>query len=355
MVLLGPALCRPGLAGLRRNLQNSLGVVPVAMESPRGLNDPVLGAIRSLCRQADRILLLGKKPDFTIGFGHSDHFGDARFAAVISGDDNLQLISNNLDERCDCLVAAPARLFAEQLCQYAIDESSRWPADADSDREQWNNSIASCLEQRPDTGEPITSGLLHPAQITASVERTISQSGNAAAAGASNAAAVLICDGGEFGQWAQAGIRVAPRMINGPSGAIGGSLACAVGAAVACPESLIFVMLGDGTAGFYLAELETIARERVPAIIIVGNDSRWNAEYQIQLDQYGEKRTHSCELPTGLRYDEVAQGLGMAGELIETASALDSALTRALERAANQRQATLLNVIMEGRKAPIYS
>jgi acetolactate synthase-1/2/3 large subunit len=39
--------------------------------------------------------------------------------------------------------------------------------------------------------------------------------------------------------------------------------------------------------------------------VIVGNDARWNAEYQIQLRSYGRERLVGCELlPT--RYDQVA-------------------------------------------------
>lgn len=354
LVLLGPAMCRKNLAGLRENLQSSFGIVPVAMESPRGLNDPVLGGIKSVCRKADHVLLLGKKPDFTLGFATQEHFGDARFAAVLSGDENIRLVEKNLGERCVKLISTAAAGFSEQLCSYISNENDRLPESSAADREPWNSEIELCLLQRPENTKQHDSELLQPAQITAMVERSIREFDDNTAEPAKSSGVVLICDGGEFGQWSQAGVRVSPRIINGPSGAIGGSLAYAVGAAAACPESLIVVMLGDGTAGFYLAELETIAREQVPAIIIVGNDSRWNAEFQIQLDQYGKNRTHSCELPPGLRYDDAARALGMAGELVESSNALNSAMARAMERASKQRQATLLNVIMQGQKAPTY-
>ncbi len=38
------------------------------MESPRGINDPRLGAFAEMLRQADLILLLGKAHDFTLRF-----------------------------------------------------------------------------------------------------------------------------------------------------------------------------------------------------------------------------------------------------------------------------------------------
>ena len=38
------------------------------MESPRGINDPSLGAFAEVLRRADLILLLGKPHDFTLRF-----------------------------------------------------------------------------------------------------------------------------------------------------------------------------------------------------------------------------------------------------------------------------------------------
>ena len=37
-------------------------------------------------------------------------------------------------------------------------------------------------------------------------------------------------------------------------------------------------------------------RYRLPIVAVVGNDARWNAEYQLQLDHYGSERTVGCEL-----------------------------------------------------------
>ena len=45
--------------------------------------------------------------------------------------------------------------------------------------------------------------------------------------------------------------------------------------------------MGDGTFGFHCAEIDTAVRYRLPFVAVVGNDARWNAEYQIQLRDYG--------------------------------------------------------------------
>ena len=88
-------------------------------------------------------------------------------------------------------------------------------------------------------------------------------------------------------------------------------------------------MLGDGTAGFHLSEFDTAVRYKLPFIAVIGNDSAWNAEYQIQLREYGKERLSNCELlPT--RYDQVAKALGGHGEYVTSITELKPAFQRAL-------------------------
>ena len=66
LVLLGPSALRTGgeAAG---QLQSISGVPYLFMESPRGVNDPALGAAAHLFPHADLVLLIGKRLDFTLG------------------------------------------------------------------------------------------------------------------------------------------------------------------------------------------------------------------------------------------------------------------------------------------------
>ena len=81
---------------------------------------------------------------------------------------------------------------------------------------------------------------------------------------------------------------------------------------------------------------------------MVGNDARWNAEYQIQLRDYGADRAHGCELlPT--RYDLVAAALGGHGELVKHADEL----ARRCERALASGKPACVNVMIERVPAPI--
>jgi thiamine pyrophosphate-dependent acetolactate synthase large subunit-like protein len=77
--------------------------------------------------------------------------------------------------------------------------------------------------------------------------------------------------------------------------------------------------------------------------------SRWNAEYQLQLRQYGAGRAVGCELRPS-RYEGVAEALGGHGELVERTEQLAGALARAVAA----RRPACVNVLIEGAAAPTF-
>ncbi len=140
---------------------------------------------------------------------------------------------------------------------------------------------------------------------------------------------VLVCDGGEIGQWATACLSAPHRVINGVAGSIGAGLPYALAARCARPGAPVLAVMGDGTIGFHIAEFDTAVRYGLPFVCVVGNDARWNAEYQIQLRDYGAQRLIGCELlPT--RYDAVVRAFGGHGEHVSDAIAMAPAVERAL-------------------------
>ena len=159
---------------------------------------------------------------------------------------------------------------------------------------------------------------------------------------------MLISDGGEIGQWAQSLLGHAAPIVNGVAGAIGSALPFAIAARAARPDATVIAMLGDGTFGFHMAEFDTAMRHNLPFIAIVGNDSRWNAEYQIQLREYGAQRAHSCELAPATRYDLVVQALGGHGAFITNAADLAPAIAAAIASG----KPACINVMIDGQPAP---
>ena len=160
---------------------------------------------------------------------------------------------------------------------------------------------------------------------------------------------MVVSDGGEFGQWAQAGLDSRVNLINGPSGAIGSAIPMALACKLARPGKPVFALLGDGTFGYHALEFDTALRYGLPIVAVVGNDARWNAEYQLQLDHYGRDRAVACELLPS-RYDQVVEALGGHGEWVSDPEQLESALQRALESG----RPACVNVAIEGAKAPTF-
>ncbi|HZO03388.1 MAG TPA: thiamine pyrophosphate-dependent enzyme, partial [Burkholderiales bacterium] len=181
-------------------------------------------------------------------------------------------------------------------------------------------------------------GTLHPVVVCREVQKLLAAPD-----------AVFVSDGGEFGQWAQACLEAPRRIINGPAGSIGSALPFAAAAKLAFPHAPVVALLGDGTLGFHLSEVDTAVRYGLPYVAVVGNDACWNAEYQIQLRAYGEARAHGLDLlPT--RYGAVAAALGAHGEDVLSVEQL----TGALERSMSARKPALVNVMIERAAAPRY-
>ena len=306
LVIAGPALGNARGRALLRQFEAVAHVPGIVMESPRGVNDPCLGLLTEVLAAADVVVLAGKRRDFTLRFG-------AAFAK-------------------ECKV-----LEAESMTEHWIAQAGRknWA------KSGWLNEVRAAIAFRPGQWKDLASkpgGPLHPVEVGREVQRLLDAP-----------EAVLVADGGEFGQWSQATLSAPHRVINGPAGSIGAALPFAAAAKLALPGSNVVAMLGDGTFGFHASEIDTAVRYGLAFVAVVGNDACWNAEYQIQLRSYGAARAHGLELLPA-RYDRVAAGFGAHGEHVER----PAELAPALARAARAGRAACVNVLIERLPAPVF-
>lgn len=335
LFILGPSAMPDRLRVSREALEEACGVPVVGMESPRGLDDPCLGAFAEVVRQADLVVLLGKPLDYALKFAEPPAVSpECRFIHVDA--DPLLLARTratlNVSRRLAGVALADPTRAIETLVRAA---TGRRPGGG-----AWRDEVRAAIDYRPAAWLEIESapeGPLHPVEVFRPVQRLLAADPNA----------VLVCDGGEYGQWAQATLRARHRLINGPAGAIGAALPYAMAARLAYPDSLVVSVLGDGTFGFHMAEFDTAVRHRLPFVAVLGNDACWNAEYQIQLRDYGPDRLVGCEL-RATRYDLAAAALGAHGERVGARAELEPALTRAVEAA----KPALVDVAIQRRAAP---
>ncbi len=326
LILAGPAMGRAPRWKEVEALAETTNVPALPMESPRGVDDPWLHAAVNCLAQADFVLLVGKKLDFTLKFGQPPSFAhDCRFVQIDADEDQVRE-----GERVVLSLEADPGEAVRQLLAAARERE--WPRNA------WTEEVATKRRSSPPEWEALMSQeSIHPLAICRTVQPYLDDG------------AILVSDGGEFGQWAQAGLEAEGRLINGPAGAIGSSMGLALAARLCHPDRPVFVFQGDGTFGYHALDFDTALRYNLPLITIVGNDARWNAEYQLQIKNYGADRTVGCELQLS-RYDKIVQALGGHGEFVRNLDELAPAIERAL---ASERPACV-NVAIEGAAAPTF-
>ncbi len=336
VVLAGPGLMTRAGRAATAGLEHALQIPVIGMESPRGLADASLGAVAPLLAGADCVLLLGKRLDYTLKFAKPPTFDAACEFLQIDADP---------EEIARSRRAVGARLVASALAQplAAAETLSRLVRASTEEKSAWREEVRAALAWRPDGWEAATSqqtGRLHPLQVHLPLQAVLDE----------HPESVLILDGGEFAQWAQACLTAPHRVSNGVAGAIGAGLPFAVAARLAQPDAPVIAIMGDGTFGFHPAEIDTAVRYRAPFVAIVGNDARWNAEHQIQLRDYGPNRVGGCEL-LATRYDRVAEGFGGYGELVTHADEVVPAVRRAIASGLP----ACINVMLEGQAAPTFA
>jgi acetolactate synthase-1/2/3 large subunit len=332
LLICGPAMCTERGRKAMREVADALDAPVVGMESPRGINDPGLGAFAEILIEADLVVLIGKPLDFTLRFGEA--LSPSCRWIVIDPD--------------AALIARAAKALGERLLQsavadvqVAIEALTERGATTRTKPSAWHEHMNDVLAYEPPQWKSVrakTPDRVHPIEMCKAIGNFIEK----------HPGATFVSDGGEIGQWAQALVKTDRRMINGVAGTIGVSLPFAIAAQLAQPDHPVVAVMGDGTFGFHMAEFDTAVRYGLPVIVVVGNDARWNAEYQIQLRQYGAERAKNCDLLPS-RYDRVAEALGGFGALVSTAADLPDAL----DRAYLSGLPACINVMIESVAAPI--
>ena len=295
-----------------------------------GYADPALnrGAYHAF-RQADLFLVIGKRIDYRLALGGARLFPErARYIQIDIHPGEL-----GMNHALDVSICADARATLEALCQAAGAEA--WPArpwlgKARELRGQWRAKLA---EAAADRDAP-----LHPAAF-------FRELGTALPPGL-----LYSWDGGDFAHWGRATMAASQPggwLRLGPLGTIGSALPNGLALQLANPGHPVAVVTGDGALGFYLAEMDSLVRHKLPVVLIVGNDSGWGLERELQSLVTGGRPTVACELSQA-RYDLVMKAFGGAGETIERLDEVAAAAKRAFSAAVPY----CLNVKIRGVRSP---
>jgi acetolactate synthase-1/2/3 large subunit len=149
--------------------------------------------------------------------------------------------------------------------------------------------------------------------------------------------ALVVADGGDF--VATAAYVLRPRgplawLDPGAFGTLGVGGGFAVAAALARPGREVWLLWGDGSAAYSLAEIDTCVRHGLAPIAVIGNDAGWTQIAREQVEVLGD------DVGTVLRrtdYHTVAEGYGGVGLLLERPEEVPEVLARARAEAAAGR------------------
>jgi acetolactate synthase-1/2/3 large subunit len=277
-----------------------------------GYADPAMNyAVHTVFQEADLFLIVGKRIDYRLAMGGTRLFPDsARFIQIDIHEPEL-----GLNHKLDVATCADARASLEALTKAAGPHpwlAGEWLEHVRDLKRQWQTKLC---EMAADTGMP-----LHPAAFFHELRAALP------------ADVLFSWDGGDFAHWGRASLpaRHAGGWLRlGPLGTIGSSLPNSLALQLAHPERRIVAITGDGALGFYIAEMDSLVRHRLPIVLIVGNDAGWGLERELQSFTTRSQDTVACELQSA-RYDLVMKGFGGDGETVERLDQVGPAVDRAL-------------------------
>ena len=302
------------------------GLVPDDHPYCFGFFERGLNRAARLSGEADVVVLLGRKQDYSFNYARPPAVGAE--ASIIQIDPSAVEIGRNRGVSVGIVGDIPG--VVQQLTEEARRRSWRdlpWLDRLRAEQEaqaEWIESLAA-------PGVP-----MHAAYVHKAVQRFVGPDD------------VLVFDGGDFCHFGRAlyPAHRSGRWLYIPSlGMLGSSLPTSLAAKLAFPDAQVVNCTGDGAFGFNAMELDTAVRHDLPVKTVLGNDSAWGIDRQIQLGLYD--RAVATDLLQS-RYDIVAQGLGAHGEYVER----PEELVPALERAFASPKPALVNVVVDRAISP---
>ena len=264
-------------------------------------------------KKADLVIAAGVPLDFRLAFGQ---FGGARVVHLMEHPSQIATHVELAGAAAGDLSTVFRGIVAAGVEASRPKERAEWVADLSADETARREKETETLRSAADP--------IHPARIYGELRDRLEPD------------AVVVVDGGDFGSYAGKLIDTETPgsfLDPGPYGCLGTGPGYGLAARLAAqaqgrPDRQVFIMLGDGAAGFSLMDFDTLVRHEAPVVAIVGNNGIWGLEKHPMQALYGYDV--AAELRPGTRYDQVVEALGGYGELVSTPDEIGPAIDRAL-------------------------
>ncbi len=271
-------------------------------------------------KQADLVIVAGFPFDFRLKYGR----GFGSHTEVVSVNLNPSELRKN--RRPEVAVQMHPAEFLRQLAHVAGGFGARWESWIAAAREREEARDAEIASQARVGGE-----LVDPIHFFLRMEEKLADD------------SVIVADGGDF--VATAAYILRPRrplswLDPGVFGTLGVGGGFAVGAAALRRDAEVWIVWGDGSCAYSLAEFDTCVRHGLAPIAVVGTDASWAQIARDQVELLG-----SAVGTTLVRtaYHTVAEGYGGVGLLLDDPAKIDETLDRAKELS-RQGKPVLINV-----------
>lgn len=189
----------------------------------------------------------------------------------------------------------------------------KWVAELAEKQKEAHAAVAAYFREE---GSPI-----HPIRVWAEIARVMPED------------TVIVPGQGDFDYWGDAILAVrrpGHYVRSGRSGCVGAEIPFGIAAKLALPNAPVLITVGDGGFGFSAMELDTAARYKIPVILVVGNDGKWNMIKSQMTAMYGEEADVFLDLAPQ-QYHKVAEAFGGYGEYVNEPEQVGPAFLRALE------------------------
>jgi len=310
VLLLGSQVATPAYVGALRRSVEALGCPVFVSGMARGLmgqEHPLLLRHRrgAALREADLVLLAGVPCDFRLDYGRSIN-PNARVVAA-----NLSAAEARKNRRPTVTAAGDPARFIVALAPL-LGGSARWQPWLDTLRARDDERQAEIARLAGTSTE-----YLNPLALCRAIDTVLPDD------------SVIVADGGDF--VGTAAYIVSPRgplswLDPGPFGTLGVGAGFALGAKLCRPRAEVWLLYGDGSAAFSLAEFDTFVRHSLPVIAVVGNDGAWS---QIARGQVELLRDDVGTVLRRTDYERVAEGYGATGLKITRAEQMAPVLREA--------------------------
>jgi thiamine pyrophosphate-dependent acetolactate synthase large subunit-like protein len=275
-------------------------------------------------KQADLVILAGMPCDFRMAYGR---VFDRKTTLVAANRSKHDLY---LNRKPDVALHTDPFLFLTALARQAGKQKRKGWID-------WRKCLKSADDQREIEIDALTgkSGkFVNPIRFFRKLDRFLT--GNT----------ILVADGGDF--VATAAYTLSPKgplqwLDPGVFGTLGVGAGFALGARLSRPDAEVWILYGDGSAGYSIAEMDTFVRHELPVIAVVGNDAGWT---QIARDQKERLGDAVATVLARSDYHRVAQGFGAEGIVVKADHEIDAALDTARQTAAVGKP-VLINLWLE--------